>query len=346
MELGERRCRILAAVVNDYVRTAEPVGSESLAQHYDFGVKPATIRNELAAISEMGYLRQPHTSAGRVPSDLGYRYYVDRLMPAPNLGPAETVRAKRGFDPYEGEIENILQKTCRILAGLTEYTSLATPPCLDRVFIRQVVLSPVSLERILLVTVLSTGHIDHHVVNVPTNLPSAADLTAVGNLISARFQQVGLDDFSAHAEQKLPSDLLGLSRLYRKITAALKQALLHTADDEVYVEGTAHILKQPEFAHHARMASMLGVLEQRRSLFQTLSRALLGREVTVIIGSENQFETMHECSFVASSYSVGDRVCGSIGVLGPTRMDYRRAVAAVRFMASNLTALLTSLSIG
>ncbi|HUV05865.1 MAG TPA: heat-inducible transcriptional repressor HrcA [Armatimonadota bacterium] len=345
MELGERRRGILAAVVNDYVKTAEPVGSEALAQRYDFGVKPATIRNEMAAMSEMGYLRQPHTSAGRVPSDLGYRYYVDRLMPDPTLGPAETYHARRSYDPLESEVESIIQHTCRILSELTSYTSLATTPQMDVTSVKHVALSAVAPGKVLVVTMLNTGHIDHRVLDYPETLPST-NLAALGNLINARFQGVDLSSFPALADEEPPTELLRLKGLYKRIATILKQALLSTADDEIYMDGTSHILKQPEFARTERAAWILEVLEHRRALFQILSSALLGKDVTVIIGSENQFEEMRECSFITSQYSVGLRVCGSIGVVGPTRMDYRSAVAAVRFMVSNLSQLLTSLSIG
>ena len=345
MELGERRRKILAAVVNDYVKTAEPVGSETLAQRYDFGVKPATIRNELAAMSEMGYLRQPHTSAGRVPSDLGYRYYVNRLMPDPTLGPAETHHARRSYDPYESEVESILQHTCRILSELTSYTSLATTPQMDVTSVKHVALSAVAPGKVLVVTVLNTGHIDHRGLDYPETLPTT-DLAAMGNLINARFQGAELGNFAARADEELPLELLRLKGLYKRVATILKQALLSTANDKIYMDGTSRILKQPEFARTERAAWILGVLEHRRALFQILSSALLGKDVAVIIGSENQFEEMRECSFIASHYSVGLRNCGSIGVVGPTRMDYRSAVAAVRFMVSNLSQLLTSLSIG
>lgn len=345
MELGERKRRILAAVVDDYVQTAEPVGSETLVHRYDFGVRPATIRNELAAMSDLGYLRQPHISAGRVPSDLGYRYYVDELMPTPSLEPAETYRVWHDYEPYGSEIEGILQQTCRILSGLTKYASLATPPHTDAVAIRHIALSAVGLGKILVVTVLNTGHIDHRVLDYPDAL-LLSDLVAVGNLINARFQGVDLNSFPATAGEEIPAELLKVSRLYRKVASLLRQALVSAADDEVYVDGTAHLLKQPEFIHGDGMVSILNVFEHRRVLFQILSSPADGDDVTVIIGSENRLEDVRDCSFVASRYSVSDEICGSIGVIGPTRMDYRRAVAAVRFMAGNLSSLLTSLSIG
>jgi heat-inducible transcriptional repressor len=345
MELQARRRRILAAVVDDYVQTAEPIGSETLARKHDFGVKPATIRNELAAMSELGYLRQPHTSAGRVPSDLGYRYYVDQLMPSPSLNPGETDLAMHGYDPTAVEVEEIVQQTCRILSSLTNCTSLATNPRADRVQVRQVALLSLKSGRLLLVTLLDTGHIDHRAMDCKYTA-SVSDVTTVGNLANARFSGVDLSGFAAAADEEIPNELRPLEWLYRNVCALVRQALVAATDDEVYVEGTGYILKQPEFVYSSRIAWLLDILEQRRLLFEVLGSAILGGDVTVIIGSENRFGDASDCSFVASGYSVNGRACGSIGVVGPTRMDYSRAVAAVRFMSANLSELLTALSIG
>lgn len=345
MGLCERRRSILRAVINDYVETAEPVGSETLARKYDFGVKPATIRNELAAMSELGYLRQPHTSAGRIPSDLGYRFYVDELMPEPHLGPDETAHARRSYDPFESEIEEILQRTCRILSGLTRYTSIATAPQMDTISIKQVALLLIGAGKLLAVIVMNNGRIDHR--SVDSNIDLKLDkVTAMTNFINERFQDADLKELIRKADRELPPEIAGMHDLYKRVLSVLKQALATNDEDEIFVNGTSNILKQPEFTHSDRLASLLDALESRRDLFQVLSQSILGREVTVVIGAENMIEEMQECSFVASSYTIGTRVCGRIAVIGPTRMDYRRAVAAVEFMALNLSSLLTSLSIG
>lgn len=342
MELGDRRKKILAAVVNDYVKTAEPVGSQTLVRRYDFGVRPATIRHELAAMSELGYLRQPHTSAGRVPSDLGYRYYVDELMPSPSLEPLDAGLANRAVS-REAEIEDILQESCRMLSTLTKHTSMATPPRSGTICIKHVAVSPISKHKALFVTILSTGKVEHRVLELEKPL-IPADAVAFGNFLNARFEDFEVGGLTAAAGAELPPEMRKLSWLYGRAVFILRQALASSSDDEVYMEGTANLLRQPEFVQHDNMASVLNVLEHRRALYQILSSSLLGKGVTVIIGSENKFDEMRECSFVSASYSIGDRTCGSIGVVGPTRMDYRRAMAAVRFMASNLSGILTSLS--
>jgi len=345
MELGERKRRILGAIVHDYVATAEPVGSELLAFKYNLGVKPATIRNEMAAMSELGYLRQPHTSAGRVPSDLGYRYYVDRLMPAPRLGHRESDRARRGFDNCETEVEELIQQTCRILSSLTMYTSVATPPRTDTVCVQHIMISIVKPGKLLVVTVLNTGHVDHRFVDYEGSL-AATDAMAMTNLANERLKGSESGDAVLQGGGPCPRELIRHKDVYGKVVQTVRQALTAAEDDDLYMDGTGNILRQPEFHQAERVTALLNALEQRKTLFQILSRALLGPDVTVIIGSENQLSDMRECSFVTARYSVGDRVLGSIGVIGPTRMDYRRAVAAVRFMASSLGEMLMHLGIG
>jgi len=345
MELHQRRRKILAAVVDDYVETAEPVGSETLARKHDFGVKSATIRNELAAMSEMGYLRQPHTSAGRVPSDLGYRYYVDELMPMPTLPLDESYAVKKSYDPYETEVEDIFQQTCRILADLTQYISLVTPPRVDVVTINQVALLSVKPGKLLVITVLSTGHIDHRVLDYTGSL-SLANITSITNLVNSRCHGTDVNNFTARVDEELPAEMRLLDWIYKRIITLVKQALVAATETEYYVEGASNILKQPEFEHRNRAAAILDALEKRNAVFQILSSTLLGNDVTVIIGEENRFCEMQDCSFVVSSYAIGGKPCGSIGVIGPTRMNYRHVVASVEFISSNLSALLTTLSIG
>jgi heat-inducible transcriptional repressor len=168
----------------------------------------------------------------------------------------------------------------------------------------------------------------------------------MGNLVNARFRGVALNTFSVPAAEELPSEIRLMGWLYKKITVLVKQALVAATETDLYVDGTNHMLAQPEYEHSEKARGVLDALERRWAVFRVLSSTLLGSNVTVVIGSENGFAEMQECSFVASSYSISGRPCGSIGVIGPTRMNYSQAVAAVRFMASNLSELLTSMSLG
>lgn len=346
MELDARKQKILSAVVRDYVETVKPLGSEDLAQRHRWGIKSATIRNELAELSELGLLRQPHTSAGRIPSDLGYRFYVDHLMAfAPNANAALPLLDE---EDQALEMERLLRRTCALLTRTTSYTSVATPPRPADTQVSQIFVTPAGDDRLLLVLILSTGQVENRLLcPAPPEAAAAtpAELTAVGNALSAALAGQPLDTlsttlFAAPAELS-PS----LRSLYSSLIAAAQQMARHAADDDsIYLEGTSEILRQPEFKDVAKIECVLETLQRGTLLFQTLSRALLGADVTVVIGAENHVPAMTECSVVSASYYVGTRKRGTLGVVGPTRMDYDRAVPAVGFFSRTLSRTLTRLA--
>lgn len=344
--LDVRKQRILKAVVHKHVETAEPVASEMLVQHYHLGVRSATIRNEMAELAEMGYLRQPHTSAGRVPSDQGYRFYVDRLMGRAYLREREVLAARQRLTEVADELDRIINHTCRILTGLTRYTSVAIRTSIDEITIRHISLSKVGNEKLLLIVALSDGQVEHRIVDCQTAVQESEAVQA-SNLLSARFvgktlQQINdADQTDLFAEKQSPGSIYSMSfNLLSQMAESLS-----LSEPSVHVEGTHCVLKQPEFQDLSRLEAILTALEERTRLYQLLTRAVLGPNVTIIIGSENPYREMQDASFIAARYRIGDRTAGTIGIIGPTRLDYRRAVAAVDAMARNLSELLTTLSL-
>ena len=340
MSLDERKGRILQAIVHDYVETIDPIGSEWLVSHYDFGCKSATIRNEMAEMSDRGYLRQPHTSAGRIPSDLGYRYYVDRLMPD---APLPSV-ARRPSESSGSTVDDLIQQTCRILSGMTQLASVATPPSTRAAALHRIFLSPASRSHILLVLLLSTGAVVHRVVEMDGEVDERA-LEYAGNYINRLLSGTGLGDLTIHTLGLIPTGLASCSRIIERVHAAITDAARSMTDERVFVEGTSQLLRQPEFRDIARLEQLLSALEQGSALYQLFSRAFEEDAVTVIIGEEAPVEAMRECSVVTSRYRIGDRAGGFIGIVGPTRMHYERAVGAVGLMARSLSDILTKHSI-
>ena len=347
MYLDDRKQKILGAVVRDYVETVKPLGSEDLAARHQWGIKSATIRNEMAELAELGFLRQPHTSAGRIPSDQGYRFYVDHLMVAQKL--EESVRPALDAEDQALEMERLLRRTCALLTQATSYTSVATPPRPADTQVRQIFLTPAGEDRLLVVMLLSTGQVENRLL-CPSQTeapaaPTAADIVALGNALNAAFAGADLDTLAALAAEVPREFAPALRPLYAALTAAARQMASAAADeDSVYMEGASEILRQPEFRDVAKIESVLDTLQRGTLLFQTLSRALLGPDVTVVIGSENHVPAMTECSVVTASYYVGTRRRGTIGVVGPTRMNYDRAVPAVGFFSGALSRTLTRLA--
>ena len=342
MTLAARQQRILRAVVDEYVETAEPVGSEWLASRYDFGCKSATLRNEMAGMSEMGYLLQPHTSAGRIPSDLGYRYYVDRLMPSET--PASRPEPLRAPDRAALSVDDLVQHACRLLAECTRYPSVASAPDIQRDALRHVYLTVASPRRALLVMLFSTGHVEHRLLDVAPGVGEAS-LQRVANLLNERLAGRTLAEVGASSVGDVPSELINDAELLGRVHRSILQTASSLAESRVFLEGTSQILRQPEFQNVLALEQVLTALEARSILYQVFSQAVMAQDVTVVIGHECPVESMRQCSVITSPYRIGAQTTGFIGVLGPTRMRYDRAVAAVGLMARDLSTLLTQASL-
>jgi heat-inducible transcriptional repressor len=339
MDLDPRKEVLLQAIVVNYVRLAEPVGSQFLAANEKLGVRSATIRNELAEMTDLGYLRQPHTSAGRIPSDLGYRYYVDRLMSVERLSAGET-RALRDVPRIsEGDLEQLLVQTCRVLSSLTRYTSVATPPASEEPLIRQVHLAQIAPTRLLAVVVLDSGQVVHRFLESSQALPPAA-VTELGNALDAALRDLPVSGVPGAAGA--PSELAELEELYDALLVLIGKGVAQE-EGELYAEGASHMLEQPEFREANRVEPLIRFLEERRTAYETLRRLVADRNLAVSIGRENPHEAMREVSVVAARYGAGGRMHGWVGVLGPTRMHYDQAASAVRYAAHVLTETLSHL---
>lgn len=330
--------------MTDYVATAEPVGSHLIASHYELGVRSATIRSELAELSDLGYLRQPHTSAGRIPSDLGYRFYVDRLMGAAMLPRSEAVRASRRLVPRRTEMDIILEQTCQILADLAHYTSMATHPAVKEASISHISVASVGRRKLLIVLVLDTGRVVHELLDLRQDRGGLTPAKATSFLMR-KVSGRALESAAAALAEPLHEPEAAMEELVGKVRAMIAREIESAEQTQIQLGGTSYIMQQPEFKDVERLEAMLSVLEQRSALYELFSSVYVGPEVTVIIGSENPVREMQDCSFVGTKYRIGGRVAGTIGILGPTRMDYHRATAAVQFMAANLGDLLTRLSV-
>lgn len=340
--IDDRKQVILKAVVTDYVRTAEPVGSHTLMAHYSLGVKSATIRNEMAELAELGYLRQPHTSAGRVPSDRGYRFYVDRLMQPGGLGRGEAESIRDRMSPRRAEMDVILEQTCRILSDLARYASVATHPVVNDARISHASVAHVGQEKLLALLVLDNGQVFHEFVELCPESRRLDPIAATNYLILALNGQTIESAVALTAAEDDPAEM---KELLGKVTECIRREFGSADETDVTTEGTGYMVQQPEFRDAKRLEAVLSVLEQRSALYKLFSSVYLGPSVTVIIGTENPLEEMRDCSFVGARYRIAGRPAGTIGVLGPTRMDYRRAISAVEFMSRNLGELLTALSV-
>jgi heat-inducible transcriptional repressor len=333
MNLDDRKARLLRAVVHDFIQTAEPVGSKTLTERYALGVSAATIRNELATLEEQGYLSHPHTSAGRVPTDRGYRFYVDSLSGVGKLARAQEEAILRYFEGA-ADLEETLRRTSVLLASLSRYTAMVAPPALDRSRLRHVEVVGLGRHVIMLVLIMDTGRVEKRLVETAGEV-GQEDLEDLRRQLNEALDGERLD----RAELVLQAMAEGVPPDRRVLFATLANTIGQVVGDQasgrVWVGGQAHIAGPGGFDGIETVHRVYEALEQQVLVLRLLQAALGKDRVSVIIGSENPVEGMEACSFVTSTYLAGD-AAGSIGVLGPTRMDYLRAMAAVQAVARYL----------
>lgn len=342
--LTDRRALILRAIVSHYVGTGEPVGSKVLVERYRLGVSPATVRNEMAALEESGYIYHPHTSAGRIPTDAGYRYFVDEMPEGARLPAAEAHRIRQFFIEPRWELEDALRQTASLLSSLTNHAAVVFAPALDRSLIKHVELVGLAGGRAMLIAVTDTGRVENHVLFPPEGAADD-DLARVGELLNKRLSGVPLEDAAATMRSTsgdFPDSL-------RAVVVAAAEAFEQPPDEKTherfFLEGTANIVDETQFSDLESVRRVIGALEHRRLLLEVLADALSLGSVSVRIGAENQASEMQLCSVVAAPYGAGESTLGSLGIVGPTRMDYRRTIAAVHEVSSHLGHMLSGLGI-
>lgn len=322
--LNERRCQVLQAVIEEYIETAEPVGSRSVANHSRFGVSPATIRNTMADLEELGYLDQPHPSAGRVPTDKAYRFYVDTLgRPAP-LSDSEWARLRSHFPRPGAGVEQVMAETSVRLSALSRMTGVLLAPPLKQTRLAGINLIPLPNDRALAAVITDADWVTTRVLT-PEPRMAPEDLRDAGRQLTRRFRgktfQEILDEVAA------PPD--PLDPLHARMGTLVEQIFSRLRDRSLYVGGAINVLEHPEFWDLATMRAILRTFEEKEQLIDLLSGLADESGVHVIIGSENPVEEMQECSLITSAYAYENRVLGMVGVVGPKRMLYGSVISLV-----------------
>ena len=334
----DRKLAVLRAIVEDYVSTQEPVGSRALVERHQLGVSPATVRNDMAALEDEGFITQPHTSAGRIPTDKGYRLFVDRLSQVKPLSAAE----KRAIATLlEGaiDLDDVVQRSVRLLAQLTRQVAIVQYPTLSRSTVRHVELVNLAATRALLVLILSTGRVEQRVVELPgplgdstvADIRTALNRAAVGHKLTDATEQLAELPGQLDPETRTPVAV---------IVAALVDAMSdHRSDERVVVGGTANLARFGE-GFDASIKPMLEALEEHVVLLKLLGEASSPSTLTVRIGHEVPYQELSTTSVVATGYGPGDEALATLGIVGPTRMDYPGTMATVRAVARYVSKIL------
>ncbi|QYJ04651.1 heat-inducible transcriptional repressor HrcA [Nocardioides panacisoli] len=332
----DRRLAVLRAIVEDYVATEEPVGSKALVERHGLQVSPATIRNDMAALEEDGYLAQPHTSAGRVPTDKGYRLFVDRLTTIKPMSGAER-RAISTFLDGANDLDDVVSRSVRVLSQLTRQVAVVQYPTLSRSTVRHIEVVALTPSRLLLVVILSNGRVEQRHVELETDY-GEADLAVLRSRVNVAATGKQIVEAVSSLDGLATDDLL--DAVSKDVALTLVEAMSdHSSDERFVVGGTANLARFGD-SFETAVAPLLEALEEQVVLLKLLGEASSGDAVTVRIGAEGPYEELSSTSVVATGYGPQSDALATLGVVGPTRMDYPTTMAAVRAVARYVSRIL------
>ncbi len=347
MDMNERKKKILHSIINEYIKSAEPIGSRHVARNLDIGLSSATIRNEMADLEEMGYLEQPHTSAGRIPSDKGYRLYVDSLMNDYELTVQDLTALGGTLEWQLGQIDKIIKRASVILSELTNYTAVLTTPEMKRGAIKTVELVPVDSSSVLIILVTNEGVMKHKRVLLPAGVDNEF-VHSFSALLREKLAGLTLDEISAAKISEIRRAMQAHFELLFPVLDFIADVIDDVrAETEVFTSGATNILNYPEFSDVKRAKEFLEFLDDKNKVAEILqTQENEGQQsggITVRIGQENALDIMKKSSVITANYYVGNRVMGKLGIIGPTRMDYPRTIAKIKKISAMLNRLLYEL---
>lgn len=336
--LNERKKKILQIIIEDYISSAEPVGSRTIARKYDLGLSPATIRNEMSDLELLGYLEQPHTSAGRIPSAQAYRFYVDALIEPGTLTDNDMALIDGWYNERRRNIDDIFQSTAKILSRMTQNVSMVLTNQQTIANFCYLKFLPLDSQHAILCIVADDGSIDTNVVDIPLGM-SSEEMDYLAGKMSKLLEDRNLSDISVEILQNVHTDVVEDKLIFSSLLQAVRKMTGRRREQKVFLGGTKQLLNQPEFRDVERVRNLLGILEEEK----VLKDLLQGGEdsgLKVTIGSENKFTGIQDCSMVQATYRLNGQIVGTMAVLGPTRMEYGKVISVMDYLHKYLKTIL------
>lgn len=344
MDLSERKQKILQAIIDEYIGTAEPVGSRAISKRNELGLSSATIRNEMADLEDMGYLVKPHTSAGRIPSDIGYRFYVNSLMHRYQVSVEAVERLQRELAERVNQLDALIKKASVITSALTDYTTVVTAPSLSRSVIRKLDLISMPGDHAMLIVVTKAGLVKNRMISVSIDENEAAQISMSLNrgLAGLTADAIGAADFEEILDYVVSE--FGIDSVKAtEILSVVYESILALDEREVYVNNTRSILQYPEFSDVGKAREMLDFLENKENLIKIIDSGHNIDGVGIKIGTENSFKELENSSLVTVDYRIGTKKLGKIGVIGPKRMNYAKVIASLDLISNHIDNILEQL---
>lgn len=331
MFLDDRKRRILRAIIDDYVNTAEPIGSRTIARKHELGLSSATIRNEMADLEELGYLSQLHTSSGRIPSDKGYRLYVDQLMNECELTQLEIESVKKYLSMRIDRLSQLVEAASVVISEITKYTSIVSMPEMKKSIIKAVQMVPVEVGRVLIVVVTNAGVVRNTIVKLLDVIPPEY-LIKISNILNEKLSGFSIEQINLPLIKEIENLMEGSKNILMPILNGVSECIKQIDNSEVFSNGVTNILNFPEFRDVGKAKHFLDFLDAKESILKILMVNSKDANINIHIGAENNIEEIKDCSLITATYSVGDKVIGSMGIIGPTRMEYAKVVSSLNYI--------------
>ena len=332
-ELDDRKKLVLKAIVDDYIESAEPVGSRTLARKHDLGVSPATIRNEMADLEMLGYLEHLHTSSGRIPSSKGYRFYVDGLIPPKPVSDEEKILIDKWYQARVKRLDEVFQETARLISKVTKNVSFVLAPQLTQAQFRCLQFLPLDDRRVITVLMTDAGFIENKIIDMPSGA-GFEDFKRMAEVINKNLIGHTLKSIEHHSLAEIRDEIADTD-LFESALEIIRRALDASKEERLYLGGTSELLTQPEFHDVEKVKATLLMLE-KEELIKDLLHAHMGDGLEVTIGQENEDSHFKDSSIITATYHLNGELLGTIAVMGPTRMEYAKAMSLLEYMNDNI----------
>ena len=343
MNMDERKKRILQAIIDDYIDTAEPIGSRTIARKHELGLSSATIRNEMSDLEEMGYLAQPHTSAGRIPSDKGYRLYVDQLMQVYDLHQEEIEKIRLAMELHINEMSQLIRQASSVLSRFTKYTSMAVTQQMKTSTIKALQVVPIEVGKAMIIVVTNAGAVRNNLVKISEHVQPDT-LIMVSNALNSKMNGLTIEKVNRQLIIEIEKEIGLSAEILMPILQGVADCINQIDNTEVYVEGTTNILNHPEFRDILKAKEFMNMLDEKTSIGRILFDTPDVGGIVIRIGSENDLMGIQDCSLITANYNIADSFFGTIGIIGPTRMEYPKVISSMnyirKFMSEEIKRLL------
>lgn len=336
--LDDRKMKVLYAIINSHIMTAEPIGSRTISKDYDLGVSSATIRNEMSDLEDQGYLNKPHSSAGRIPSDKAYRLYVDEILRVkkPTIDLVKKDKIKQILSSGTNEIEQLIENSAKVLSAVTSYTALAITPQAKESRLKHIQLVPIDNRQILMVLLSNSGVVKNLIFRMEKEF-SEDQIMIISNVLNDKLKGSTIKEINEQITTGVFKNLLEFKSVLDKILPIINQSLEEMDDIDLYSDGITKILDFPEYKDIEKAKSFISFIENKDLVVDLMLNNLMENDIDITIGNENIYAPIKDCSLITATYRLGDKTIGKIGVIGPTRMDYLKIIDIMHLFSVNIT---------